>query len=83
MMGQLFSLPAILHSNHPKKPDEHSYQRSLLRLLKMFTGDALLFPGGHVADLGRALVSATCMGSYYEGGGHDDRKVTVTILIWV
>ena len=75
-MGQLFSLPAILHSNHPKKPDVHSYQRSLLWLLKMFTGIALLIPGGLVTELGRTLVSATCIESYHEVGGHNDRKVT-------
>ena len=42
----------------------------------MFTGIAQFIPHGHVTGLGGALVSATWTGSYYQGGGHDDQKVT-------
>jgi hypothetical protein len=76
MTGNLVSLPAIFYNNHPKKTVVHSYQRSFLQLLKMFTGVALLTPGGHGTGFGGALVSATWTGRYYEGGGHGDQKVT-------
>ena len=71
----IVSLPALLFRNHPQKNVVHSYRRTFFHLLKMFTGVALLIPGGHITNFGGALVSAALVESF-QGGRHDDQTVS-------